>query len=62
MAPGTQWEELGGLQPLVFLGGLIVSVLGLQLPGALVSPLVVVGPNFLQDFLQIRLFAVKRRR
>lgn len=53
---------LGGLRLLVFLGGLIVSVLGLQLPGALVSPLVVVCPNFLHDFLQIRLFAVKRQR
>lgn len=54
-------KGLRGLHLLVFLSGLIVSVLGLQLPGALVSALVVVSPNFLQDFLQIRLFAVKRQ-
>lgn len=36
-----------------------MSVLRLQLPGALVRPLVVIRPNLLHDFLQIRLFALR---
>ena len=46
--------ELAGLQ-LLFLDRLVVSVLWLQLPGALVSSLSVVCPDFPHDLLQVRL-------
>lgn len=51
---------LRGLHLLVFLTWLVVSVLGLQLPGAFVRPLVVVSPDFLHDFFQICLVRINR--
>lgn len=47
--------ELHGLHFLLFLSRLVVSVLWLQFPGALVSSLVVVHPDFLHDFFQVGL-------
>ena len=47
--------ELRSLHLLLFLSGLVVSVLCLQLPGAFVSSLVVVRANFLHDFFQVGL-------
>lgn len=52
--------KLRGLHLLVFLTWLVVSVLGLQLPGAFVRPLVVVSPDFLHDFFQICLVRINR--
>lgn len=37
------------------LGGLVVPVLRLQFPGAFVRSFVVIGSNFLEDFLQVGL-------
>lgn len=52
--------DLGGLHLLLFLGRMVVSVLWLQFPGAFVSSLAVVRPNFPHDFLQVGLVIQKR--
>lgn len=51
-------EQALGRLHLLFLSGLVMSVLWLQLPGAFVSPLAVVRPDFPHNFFQVghRLF------
>lgn len=54
--------ELGGLHLLLFLSGLVVSVLRLQFPGAFVSSLAVICPDLSHDFFQVSLLQTEKKQ